>query len=247
MIPTRAYWLSLVLDDWGTTDEEIEEFVEINQFDLFSIEVCGSDKGYGVLLRDEEKNPIIAISKSDCVSRFYHELKGVSVGLKLALKYNFFHFEFDCISQNVAGYVMQTWAWKNRCSCPPRHDLKNPGKMKYYCVECSKWRLYQVGEKDNVDKILPLIDEIMYDALKIDTQEYPGFSLSCTTSSKAKAVCHLANMELDQELRIDDINNHDELAEILYKDVYEHGTEEELILKYNLEIEEEELKQSRYA
>ncbi|KAI3917538.1 hypothetical protein MKW98_021300 [Papaver atlanticum] len=234
LIPTRSYWLSMVRDDWGTTDDEIK---------------ASMLPGYGVILRDSMRNPIIVISKvsDEYVSPFYHELQGVSLGLKLALKYKFYHFKVNFISEDVAGYVMQSWQWKYACDCPERDNPENPNEKKYYCVECSKIRLNQTGERKNVDKILTLIDEIFYDALELEREgNFPCFRLSTTKLSRAQAVWHLANSGIDQALRLDEIDEDEEIAEILYKEVYGHGSVEELMLQHKMEKEERKLKKDLY-
>ncbi|KAI3840523.1 hypothetical protein MKX03_014222 [Papaver bracteatum] len=239
----------MVRDDWGTTDDEIKASIASSQLHLFHIEVCGWHKGYGVILRDIKRNPIIVISKvpDEYVSPFYHELQGVSLGLKIALKYKFYHFRFNCISEDVAGYVMQRWRWKYACGCPERDNPENPNERRYYCVRCSKSRLNQVGERKNADKILSLIDEIFYDALELEREgNFPCFRLSTTKLSRAQAVWHLANLGIDQELRLDEIDEDEEIAEMLYKEVYGHGSMEELMLQHKIEKEERQLKEDLY-
>ncbi|KAI3857830.1 hypothetical protein MKX03_009949 [Papaver bracteatum] len=248
-IPTRSYWLSTVRDDWGTTDDEIKASIAYHQMQFFGIEVCGWHMGYGVILRDEMRSPIIVISKAveEYVSPFYHELQGVSLGLKLALKYKVFDFEFNCISQKVAGYVMRSWGLMEDCGCPPRDDPNNPREKKNYCVQCSMSMLDLIGEGNNADKILPLLDEIFYDALELERQgDPPCFHLSTTKLFRAQAVWHLANLGIDMELRLDEIDEDDELAEILYKDVYGHGTVQELMLLHKFKKQQWEAKEQLY-
>ncbi|MCL7036343.1 hypothetical protein MKW94_001811 [Papaver nudicaule] len=186
--------------------------------------------GYGVTVRDfMMKNPIVAISRvvDGYVFPFYHELQGVSLGLKLAMKYKIIHFDFICTSEDVYGYVMRTWWRKHRCGCPLRDNPKNPREKKRYCVKCSEWILSGMGERKNADKILPLIDEISCDALELAREGYIDLYMMPirTKLSSAKAVLHLANLGIDQELRLLEIEKDEEIAEILYKEVYGHGTE----------------------
>ncbi|KAI3849913.1 hypothetical protein MKW98_026827 [Papaver atlanticum] len=137
----------MVRDDWGTTDDEIKASIASHQMQLFGIEVCGWHMGYGVILRDEMRSPIIVIFKAieEYVSPFHHELQ----------RYKFFYFEFDCISQKVAGYVMRSWELMEDCE-------------KNYCVQCSKSMLDLIGEGKNANKIIPLLDEIFYDAWELE-------------------------------------------------------------------------------
>ncbi|KAI3849886.1 hypothetical protein MKW98_026800 [Papaver atlanticum] len=211
-IPTRSYWLSMVRDDWGTTDDEIKASIASHQMQLFGIEVCGY--------------PIIVISKAveEYVSPFHHELQG----------YNFFYFEFDCISQKVAGYVMRSWGLMEDCE-------------KNYCVQCSKRMLDLIGKGKNANKIIPLLDEIFYDAWELERQEDPPcFHLSTTELFRAQAVWHLANLGIDMELRLDEIDEDEELAEILYKDVYGHGTVQELMLLHKFKKKEWDANEQLY-
>ncbi|KAI3917245.1 hypothetical protein MKX01_000022 [Papaver californicum] len=208
----------MVLDDWGSNDDETIACIKAaSQPQFFRIEVCGWHLGYGVILRDCMRSPILVLSRicETYVSPFYHELGGVSLVLKLAIKYKLSYFDFNCY----------------RCGCPPRDNPKNPREEKYYCVECSKSLLDEVGEMKNADKILPLIDEIFYDALEFAREGYPDLLLSPIKLSSAKAVWYLANSRIDQEVRIHEIEEDKVLAEILYKEVYGHGSEEEVMLQ----------------
>ncbi|KAI3994216.1 hypothetical protein MKX01_012473 [Papaver californicum] len=232
VIPTRSYWLKMILDDWGSNDDEtIACMKAARQPQLYKIEVCGCHLGYGVILRDSMRSPILVLSRicETYVSPFYHELKGVYLGLKLAMKYKLSYFDFNCVSEDVAEYVMQSWGSKFRCSCPPREKPKNPREN--YCVECSKSSLDEVGESKNADKILPLIDKIFNAASKFAREGYPDLLLSPIKLSSAKAVWHLANSRIDQEVRIDEIEEDEVLAELLYKEVYGHISEEEVMLQ----------------
>ncbi|KAI3910569.1 hypothetical protein MKW98_027851 [Papaver atlanticum] len=216
LIPTRSCWLESLCGDWGTTDDEIKVCIEAQPAEQFIIEVCGRHMGYGVIIvRDGMRNPIVVISRvaDGYVSSFYHELQGVSLGLKLAMKYKNFDFDFNCVSGAIYGYVMRTWKWKYDCDCPPRDNPGNPREKKHYCVECSASILDEFGERMNADKILPLIDEIFYDALEFARE----------------AVWHLANSGMDQELRLHEIEEDEELAEIVYKEVFNHGSEQEIM------------------
>ncbi|KAI3892855.1 hypothetical protein MKX03_010452 [Papaver bracteatum] len=218
-IPRRFCWLKILRDDWGITDDEIKVFIKTSMTQKFRIEVCGWYMGYGVIVRDGMRNPIIVISRvaDDYVSPFYHELQGVSLGLKLAMKYGISHFDFNCVSEAIFGYVMRTWNHKYDCGCPLRDNPMNPGEKMHYCVKCSVSILDEVGERKNAYKILPLIDEFYYDAIRF--------------ACPAKAVWHLANLGIHQELRIHEIEEDEEIAEILYKDVFGHGSLQEVVLQ----------------
>ncbi|KAI3972936.1 hypothetical protein MKX01_019594 [Papaver californicum] len=121
------------------------------------------------------------------------------------VKYKLSYFNFNCVSEDVAEYVTHSWGWKYRCGCPPRD---NPREKKYYCFECSK----------------SLLDEFALEG-------YPDLHLSPIKLSSAKAVWHLANSRIDQEVRIHESEEDEVLAEILYKEVYGHGSEEEVMLQ----------------
>ncbi|KAI3961097.1 hypothetical protein MKX01_035683 [Papaver californicum] len=222
-------------EEWGSNDEETKTFTKDASMhrQRFRIEVCGSYKGYGVIVRDSMRNPILVISRVavDYVSPFYHELQGVSLGLKLAMKYGIFRFYFDCISEDIAEYVMRSWSWMHWCDCPSRNNPKNVSEKLDYCIKCSEYTLDEIGEEKNANKILPLIDEIFYNALELQREGYIGFALSAMELSKAKAVRHIANEGLDQELRLPEIKEDKEIAEILYKEVYGHGSEKEVMLQ----------------
>ncbi|KAI3964745.1 hypothetical protein MKW92_047935 [Papaver armeniacum] len=228
VIPTRSYWLEIIREDWGATDEEIIACIKAApQRSRFKIEVCGSYMGHGVIVRaNSRRNPIVVKSTVVAVrvSPFYHELLGVSLGMKLAMKYKIVYFDLHCVSEVVAEYVMRTWDMKNECGCPPR------GK-KDYCVKCSEFMLDAIGEKKNADKISAVVDEIFYDALEFGEEGFLDFYLYPIELSRAKAVCHLANSGVDRELRIHEIEEDAELAEILYKEVFGHGSEEEVGLQ----------------
>ncbi|KAI3955520.1 hypothetical protein MKW98_028465 [Papaver atlanticum] len=187
--------------------------------------------GHGVIIRDGMRNPIVVKSTvvDDRVSPFYHELKGVSLGLKLAIKYKIVHFDLNCVSEVVAEYVMQTWDMKNECGCPPRDNPEHSREKKDYCVECSESNcmLDDIGERQIADKIYALVDEIFYDALEFGGEDFCLFPIKF---SKAKAVWHLANSGVDRELKIHEIEEDEDLAEILYKEVFGHGSAEEVVL-----------------
>ncbi|XP_026395555.1 uncharacterized protein LOC113290197 isoform X2 [Papaver somniferum] len=224
-IPPRSYWLEIIREDWGATDEEIIACIKAApQLSRFKIEVCGSYIGHGVIVRANScRNPIVVKCTvvADRVSPFYHELLGVSLGMKLAMKYKIVYFDLNCVSEVVAEYVMRTWDMKNECGCPPR-DKKD------YCVKCSESMLDDIGERQNADKISAVVDEIFYDALE---EGFLYFYLYPIKLSRAKAVCYLANSGVDRELRIPEIEEDAELAEILYKEVFGHGSEEEVGLQ----------------
>ncbi|MCL7022259.1 hypothetical protein MKW94_014893 [Papaver nudicaule] len=221
-------------EEWGTTEEETTAFIkDANaRFHRFKIEVCGSHQGYAVIIRDKERNPVLAISRiaEDYVSPFYHELQGVSLALKLAMKYKIFSFKFYCISEYICLYIRYSWAYKLRCDCPPRDDPRNPGEKLNYCIRCSAYTINDYGEGCNAEKILSLIDEIFCDALALEQQGYPYFDL-WVTELCLNAVQHLAKSGLDQEMRMDEIEEDDKLAEILYKEVFGHGTLQELMVQ----------------
>ncbi|MCL7043460.1 hypothetical protein MKW94_012416 [Papaver nudicaule] len=234
-IPTRCQWLKMCRGEWGATEEETAAFIKDATTELFNIEVCGSHQGYAVIIRDSVRNPILAISRvaEDYVSPFYHELQGVSLALKLAMKYKIFSFSFYCISEDIAEYVTLSWASKRRCDCPPRDNPRNPGEKLDYCVRCLSYTIDEIDEGSNADKILSLINEIFSDALQFERHGYQWFDLWPATELCAKAVQHLANSGIDQDLRVDEIEEDEELAEILYKEVFSHGTEQEVMLQRN--------------
>ncbi|KAI3890576.1 hypothetical protein MKX03_036124, partial [Papaver bracteatum] len=230
-ISARSLWLRICREKWGATHEETITLVSSRPY-LFVIEICGTDLGCGVILRDIARCPIVALSRvfDDYVSQFYFELQGVSLGLKLAMKYKIRHFDMICTSNGIAQYVMLTL--RNKCFCPPPRDkdIENPEKKKYYCVECSRRRLDWMVKGRNADKIARLMDEIFYDAL--DCEDYVTFYLRSTELSRVKVVCHLANSGMDQELRLPDIEEDEKLVEILYKDVYGHvSNKKEMVLQ----------------
>ncbi|KAI3899880.1 hypothetical protein MKW92_013943 [Papaver armeniacum] len=248
LIPTRSHWLEMVRDEWGTTDEEIKASIKaVGLRHVFKIEVCGWHKGYGVIVRDNMRNPIVVISKAinSYVSTFYHELQGVSLGLKLAMKYKIIRFDLNCISEGVSEYVMHTWGTKYDCGCPPRDNPKNPRKKKYYCVKCSKSTLDEVAVRKNADKIIPLVDEIFYDALEFAREGYRNLYVFPTKLSSAKAVRRLANSGIDQELRIHEIAKDEEMAEILYKEVYGHQSEQEIQQQLMLRKQKQKLQKQQ--
>ncbi|KAI3865796.1 hypothetical protein MKX03_015888 [Papaver bracteatum] len=216
-------------EEWGITLEETTAFIKDNRSHHFYIEICGSYMGCGVILRDSMMNPIVALSSflGHYVSQFYSDLQGVSEGLKHAIKYKIHNFGMVCTSEYIPQYVMRCWEQKNECSCPARDDPKNPEKKKYYCVDCSRSLLDEIDEGGNAGKILPLIDEILYNALEFEGFIY--FNMHTDELSRLKAVCHLANSGMDQELRLPEIEEDEKLAEILYKDVYSHISEEEVL------------------
>ncbi|RZC86328.1 hypothetical protein C5167_007514 [Papaver somniferum] len=240
VIPTRSYWLEIIREDWGATDEEIIACIKAApQRSRFKIEVCGSYMGHGVIVRaNSRRNPIVVKCTvvDDRVSPFYHELLGVSLGMKLAMKYKIVYFDLNCVSEVVAEYVMRTWDMKNECGCPPR-DKKD------YCVKCSESMLDAIGERQNADKISAVVDEIFYDALEFGEEGFLDFYLYPIKLSRAKAVCHLAKSGVDREMRIHEIEEDAELAEILYKEVFGHGSEEEVGLqKQQLMLRKQERK-----
>ncbi|KAI3886224.1 hypothetical protein MKW92_018608 [Papaver armeniacum] len=205
--------------------------------------------GHGVIVRDGMRNPIVVKSTvaDDRVSPFYHELKGVSLGLKLAMKYGIVHFDLNCVSEVVAEYVMQTWDMKNDCGCPPRDNPEHSREKKDYCVECSvsNYMLDDIGERQIADKIYALVDDIFYDALEFGGEDFHLFPIKF---SKAKAVWHLANSGVDRELKIHEIEEDEDLAEILYKEVFGHGSVEEVVLhKKQLMLRKQEQKQKDLA
>ncbi|KAI3952603.1 hypothetical protein MKW98_015832 [Papaver atlanticum] len=247
VIPTRSYWLEIIREDWGTTDEEIKACIKAApQLSRFKIEVCGSSMGHGVIVRaNSMRNPIVVKSTivDDRVSPFYHELLGVSLGMKLAMKYKIFYFELNCVSEDVAEYVLQTWDMKDECGCPPRDNPNNSREKKEYCVECSESMLDDIGERQNANKISAVVDEFFYDALEFEEEGFEGICLYPIKLSRAKAVFHLANSGVDRELRIPEIEEDAELAEILYKEVFGHGSEEEVGLqKQQLMLRKQERK-----
>ncbi|KAI3943337.1 hypothetical protein MKW92_038907 [Papaver armeniacum] len=245
LIPTRSHWLKIVGDDWGTTDDKIKACIKTCKPQKFRIEVCGWYMGYGVIVRDRMRNPIIVISKGvldDYVSPFYHELQGVSLGLKLAMKYGIVQFDFNCVSESVYSYVVRTWNHKYDCDCPPRDNPMNPRKKKHYCVECSASILNEVRERKNAYKILPLIDEIFYDALEFASEGYIDLYLFPIEKSRVKAAWHLANSGIDQELRIHEKED-EEIADILYREVFGHGSMQEVVLlQRKLMLQKQELR-----
>ncbi|MCL7029010.1 hypothetical protein MKW94_008448 [Papaver nudicaule] len=220
----------MVRYDWGSTDDEIKANAAANP--MLTIEVCGTHKGYGVIIRDPMRNPIIVVSGAvEYVSPFYHELQGFSVGLKLARKYKMIHLDFDCVSEEVAEYIMESWDRKYECNCLPRFNSSNPGVKKKSCVKCSKSIINDVAssEKRNTNKILSLMDEILYDGLELE-REGGEFDVNFIPYLySAKGVWHLASLGVDQELRLNEIDDHEEIADILYKEVYGHGSVEELM------------------
>ncbi|KAI3866231.1 hypothetical protein MKW92_052479 [Papaver armeniacum] len=190
--------------------------------------------GHGVIVRaNSMRNPIVVKSTvvDDRVSQFYHELLGVSLGLKLAMKYKIVYFDLNCVSEVVEEYVMWTWDMKHECGCPPRDNPENSREKRDYCVECSESMLDDIGERQNAEKISAVVDEIFYDALEFADEGFLDFCLYPIKLSRAKAVCHLANSGVDRELRIHEIEEDAELAEILYKEVFGHGSEEEVGLR----------------
>ncbi|XP_026442991.1 uncharacterized protein LOC113342778 [Papaver somniferum] len=192
-IPTRSFWMRTCREEWGVTLEETTTLIKDNPSHHFYIDICGSYMGYGVILRDSMMNPIVALSSilDHHISQFYSDLQGVSEGLKLAIKYNIRNFVMVCTSEYIPQYVMRSWEQKNECSCPARDVPDNPEKKKSYCVDCSRSSLDEIDEEGNAGEILPLIDEIFYDALEFEGFIY--FNMHTDELSRLKAVCHLAN------------------------------------------------------
>ncbi|KAI3890559.1 hypothetical protein MKX03_036107 [Papaver bracteatum] len=242
LIPTQSFWLRMCREECGTTHEETETVIkDLPGRHYFRIEICGSNVGFGVILRDSMRSPIVAISRvsDNCVSPFYHELQGLSLGLNLAVKYRIIYLNIICISERLACYVMESWSWMGSDCCPRRRDNpNNPIEKKKYCVDCAKRKLAQMGESKNADKILQLTGEIFNTALEFVREGFHQFHLEAATKwLSTKAVRHLANSGLNQELRLPEIGKDEEIAEIFYKEVYRHGSAEELMLqKQQLEL-----------
>ncbi|KAI3970138.1 hypothetical protein MKW92_029754 [Papaver armeniacum] len=218
----------MVREEWGVTDEEITSLIK-GRSHHFYIEICGSYMGCGVIY--------VTVVFDNHVSQFYSELQGVLVGLKVAIKYKIRNFSMICTSEAIPQYVMRSWEKKNKCRCPARDDTLNAEKKKYYCVECSRSSLDEYHEGGNAGKILPLIDEIFYDALEF--KGFINFNMSVAELSRAKAVCYLANSGMDQDLSLPAIEEDEKLIEILYKDVFGHVSEEEVLQQQQLMLQKQ--------
>lgn len=107
-------WIERARKIWDLDDDDaIRSKVQSEEVRL-SVHIYGSiGEGYGVILRDSQKNPIVAscrsISHEDSVSEFYTWLNGVALGAKIAAKYCLSRFFLNAPTLHMYTFISCIW------------------------------------------------------------------------------------------------------------------------------------------
>ncbi|KAJ6850433.1 hypothetical protein M6B38_264415 [Iris pallida] len=174
-------------------------YIYIDAF--YSIEDRSSRQG--AVLRDFHNRPIAAWSSIDSnverISTLHNELKGLSLGLEMAIKYQVTNFYIYCPSSAVLMIL------RGRiCPC----SETKPGA-------CRKCALPLLGNKEKTFQLLlqifPLIEQLNFpldDIRRIDGEDN-------------KAAHWMAELGEIRKMDLSEIKKHETLSKILYSDVFE--------------------------
>ncbi|MCL7036408.1 hypothetical protein MKW94_020579 [Papaver nudicaule] len=217
-VPTRAKWFDLCLE-WGNKDDDAikahikatttqvyddgrfkQNVYEIRTDNFYSDD---ADIGCGAILRDSCGRPIAVwsshVPEVERVSSFYHQLEGVSLGIKLAKKYEVPQFYMYCTSEDVAEFVMVSWG---------RRD-----------ASCTRRRLPNAVRSDH-EKAYELIIDIISDISELFSQGLSFFDVSWSERKETDGAYWLAKQGADKKMRLLEIRECEDLAECLYQDVF---------------------------
>ncbi|KAI3973510.1 hypothetical protein MKW92_017189, partial [Papaver armeniacum] len=183
-----------------------------NEKGALSIHICGiSGKGYGAILRDSQDVPIVARSKclsvvETTMSTFYARLKGVALGVEIALYYKLSRFFIYVPSFNLCNFMRGIWDRNGegkRSECIGKHGVRSLLRPKDTC---------------DIEKIYSLTRNIISDLDKIRYRGITLFKVDPELSIFNKAAEFLANLSSDKDMTAADIFENEQLSEILYDD-----------------------------
>ncbi|KAJ6813054.1 hypothetical protein M6B38_145200 [Iris pallida] len=157
----------------------------------------------GAVLRDFHNMPIAAWSSIDSdvesITPLHNELKGLSLGLKMAIQYQVTNFYIHCPSPMIL-YILG----ERICHC---------GEENFHT--CRRCILPKVRGKEETFQLLleiyPLIEQLnlsRHDLCYIDGEDN-------------KAAHWMAELGEDRKMDLSEIKKHESLSKILYKDVFE--------------------------
>lgn len=97
----------------------------------------------------------------------------------------------------------------------------------------------------NVQRVSKFYHSLIKCLMMLGREGYRNLYVFPNKLSRAKAVQRLANLRIDRELRIHEIEEDEEMAEILYKEVYGHESEQEIQQQLKLRKQKQKLQKQQ--
>ncbi|RZC84241.1 hypothetical protein C5167_047026 [Papaver somniferum] len=242
-------WVEKCLEKLGVHgDVEYEDIVSrVNAVKVY-VNVHGSfgvkKSGYGAVLRDEEFFPLVSwssiIPAEECISAFYSQLKGVSLGVSMAFKYQIFDLEIYSSSTYVIRVIKNAWMRimllesRSRENAGGRDGGRGRGMGNYTtCRECQRsvinlckdctMNILPPDEKKDTVKIHFLLVCIMSHVLELRKKGLFGFHvLSADLMCKRNATAEfLADLGEDKNMSLAEIFRSEKLSNILFEEAHE--------------------------
>ncbi|KAJ6851748.1 hypothetical protein M6B38_260280 [Iris pallida] len=215
-IPTVQYWFKILTSNQLETNGEeailalVAQVKELKMSELFNIYTDGfyskEDRSsrQGAVLRDFHNRPIAAWSSIDSevesISTLHNELKGFSLGLDMAIKYQVTNFNIYSPSSTVLSLIAR------------RHLIRSCGEQKpcpcSFCILPSAWKKEETIQL--LLQILPLIKQLNvlnHDLQFIDKEDN-------------QAAHWMAELGETRKMDLSEIKKHRSLSEIFYTDVF---------------------------
>ncbi|KAI3899695.1 hypothetical protein MKW92_015181 [Papaver armeniacum] len=238
-VPEMSAWISSWFDVCGGTVEGDHEKIIKHIKSMgkkFLIHVSGyyvirKKSGYGAILRDNLLKPIIVECKmqpkDESVSLFYHELQGVNLGLKLAIRYGVLNFRFYCTLSAVDYFVRDCLHYDARY--PPKEISEcrcHSGSNNFFvvCTACLKLRI-PVDHRENAELILPVIQDIITKVSLLHDKGLPYYRYNLTAAAENNRIGrYVASLEVSKRMTPREIKEDWGLTRLLYDEAVDLHT-----------------------
>ncbi|KAI3869095.1 hypothetical protein MKX03_005037 [Papaver bracteatum] len=180
-----------------------------------SMHIYGSfGEGYGAILRDSQKMPVVgsckSLSREDSVSTFYTWLKGVALGAKIAVKYRLSRLYLYVPSEHMYTFISGIW--------DPYYRGPVSGS---YLVTKSDLKSVCHPEDGDIEKIYRLTSDIISDLNQLYISGVKCFVVQPVSSPRNRAAEFLAKLSVDKEyMKFAEICRNERLSDILYEDAF---------------------------
>lgn len=204
----------------------------------------GEKSGCGALLRDQQFFPLGVWSRiipvEERISDLYSQLKAVSLGVNMALKYKNFGLEIYSSSKYVLKVIEHAWTLvmqqesRTTENGAGRGGGRGAAVFNYpSCGECATSVINLCNEytkdillpddKKDFDKVHSLLTSIMSDVLELRKEGLFGFHVLPADSISARnaAAEFLGNLGEDRDMNISEVFECEELSNILFEEAHE--------------------------
>ncbi|KAI3926177.1 hypothetical protein MKW98_028313 [Papaver atlanticum] len=187
---SKHEWIERARKIWDLHDDDaIRSRVQFEEMYL-SIRIHGSvGEGYGAILRDFQKMPIVASCKSlsheDSVSKFYTWLSGVALGAKIAAKYHVLRFHLYVPSEHLYIFIRSIWDPYYRGSEPMRY-LGSKTHLEQLCFP----------EDGDIEKIYRLTSDVISHLKQLSVRGVKSFAVQPVSIQDNKVAEFLSKLSM---------------------------------------------------